>query len=64
MTNNLMQPEAFNTTSRYVYEVFENSYFEGMANHMYQPQLQLNKGNTTDTEVLHLSIAIKWFCLI
>ena len=30
-----------------------------MYGQLYQPQLQLNKGNTTYTEVLHLSIAIK-----
>ena len=39
----------------------DNPYFEGMINQIYPPELQLNKANTTDTEVpflyLHLSIA-------
>ena len=39
----------------------DNPYFEGMINRIYQPELQLNKANTSDTEapflVLHLSIA-------
>ena len=38
-----------------------NPYFEGMVNRIYPPELQLNKGNTSDTEApfldLHLSIS-------
>ena len=37
----------------------DNSYFEGMVNQIYPPELQLNKANTTHTEApfldLHLS---------
>ena len=39
----------------------ENPYFEGMANQIYPPELQLNKANTSDTEApfldLHPSIS-------
>ena len=39
----------------------DNPYFEGMVNQIYQPELQLNEANTTDTETpfldLHPSIA-------
>ena len=54
--------KAFNSTSRYLDTLFniDNPYFEGMVNHIYQPELQLNKANTSDTEApfldLHLSI--------
>ena len=38
-----------------------NPYFEGMVNRIYQPELQLNTANTSDTEApfldLHLSIS-------
>ena len=50
--------EAFNSTSRYLYD---NHYFEGMVKQIYPPELQLNKANNTDTEApfldLHFSIA-------
>ena len=55
--------EAFNSTSMYLDDHLNinNSYFEGMANQFYPPELQFNKANTTDTEApfldLHLSIA-------
>ena len=39
----------------------DTPYFEGMVNRIYQPELQLNKANTSDTEApfldLHLSIS-------
>ena len=39
----------------------DTPYFEGMVNRIYPPELQLNKANTSDTEVpfldLHLSIS-------
>ena len=39
----------------------DNSYFEGMVNRIYPPELQLNKAITSDTEApfldLHLSIS-------
>ena len=50
--------EAFNSTSRYLEDVLNigNPYFEGMVNQIYQPVLQLNKANTTDTEALFLDL--------
>ena len=39
----------------------DNPYFEGMVNQIYQPDLQLNKANTSDTKApfldLHLSMS-------
>ena len=55
--------KAFKSTSRYLYDLLniDNSYFEGMVNRIYPPELQLNKANTSDTEALfldlHLSIS-------
>ena len=55
--------EAFNSTFRYLDDLLniDNPYFEGMVNQMYPPELQLNKANTSDTEIpfldLHLSIS-------
>ena len=54
--------EAFNSTSRYSDDLLNiyNPNFEGMVNQIYQPELQLNKANTSDTEALldlHLSIS-------
>ena len=54
---------AFNPTSRYLDDLLniDNSYFEGMVNKVYPPELQLNKANTSDSEAplldLHLSIS-------
>ena len=44
--------EAFNSTSRYLDDLLniDNPYFEGMVKHIYPPELQLSKANTTDTE--------------
>ena len=55
--------EAFNSTSRYLDNLFniDNPYFEGMVNQIYPPELQSNTSNTSDTEApfldLHLSIS-------
>ena len=55
--------EVFISTSRYLDDLLniDNPYFEGMANRIYPPELQLNKANTSDTEApfldLHLSIS-------
>ena len=55
--------KAFNLTSRYLDDLLniDNLYLEGMVNQIYPPELQLNKANTSDTEVpfldLHLSIS-------
>ena len=54
--------KTFNSTSRYLDDLLniDNPYFEGMLNQNY-PIMQLNKTNTSDTEVpimdLHLSIS-------
>ena len=54
---------AFNSTCRYLVDLLtiDNPYFKGMVNQVYPPELQLNKSNTSDTEVpfldLHLSIS-------
>ena len=55
--------EALKSTSRYLDDLLniDNSYFEGMVNRIYPPELQLNKANTSDTGApfldLHLSIS-------
>ena len=52
--------EAFKSTSRYLDDLlnFENPYFEGMVNRIYPPELQLNKANTSDTEVPFLVLQL------
>ena len=51
--------KALNLTSRYLDDLLniDNSYFEGMVNQIYPPELQLNKANTSDTEASFLSIS-------
>ena len=41
--------KAFNSTSRYLDDLLniDNPYFEGMVNHIYPSELQLNKANTS-----------------
>ena len=43
--------EIFKSTSRYLDDLLniDNPYFEGMVNHIYPPELQVNKANTSDT---------------
>ena len=50
--------EAFNSSSRYLDYLLNinNPYFEGLVNHIYPPELQLNKANTSDTEALFLDL--------
>ena len=45
--------EAFNSTSRYLDDLLniDNIYFEQMGNRIYPAELQLNKTNSSDTEV-------------
>ena len=52
--------EAFYLTSRYLDDLLniDNPYFEGMVKQIYPPELQLNKANTTDTEILFLDLHI------
>ena len=58
--------EAFNSTSRYLDDLFniDNPYFEQMAGQIYPTELQLNKANSSDTEapflffVLDLNLSI------
>ena len=53
--------DAFNTSSRYLDDILNinNVYFDNMVSQIYPSELQLNKANTSDTEVafldLHLS---------
>ena len=55
--------KVFNSASRYLGDLLniDNPYFEGMVCRIYQPEQQLNKANTSDTEApfldLHLSIS-------
>ena len=55
--------EAFNSTSRYLDDLLNiyNNFFDSMVDHIYPPELQLNKANVSDTEAsfldLHLSIS-------
>ena len=54
--------EAFNSTSRYLYDLLyvDNPYFEQMVGHIYPTELQLNKAYSSDVEApfidLNLSI--------
>ena len=52
--------EAFKSTSRYLDDLsnIDNPYFEGMANRIYPPELQLNKAKTSDSEDPFLEISI------
>ena len=55
--------EAFNSTSRYLDDLLniDNTYFDGMVKQIYPSELQLNEGNSSDTEDpfldLHLTIS-------
>ena len=55
--------EAFNSTSRYLYDLLniDTRYFEGMVNQIYPTELQFNKANASDAEApfldLHLSVS-------
>ena len=50
--------KAFNSTSRYLDDllIIDNPYFEGIVNQIYPPELQMNKANTSDTEVPFLDL--------
>ena len=52
--------KAFNSTSRYLDDLLniDNPYFEGMVNQIYPPELQLNKANTLDTEVMLMTLIL------
>ena len=55
--------DAFDTTSRYLDDILniDSAYFDSMVSQIYPSELQLNRANTSDTEVafldLHLSIS-------
>ena len=44
--------EAFKSTCCYLDDLLniDNPFFEGIVDHIYPPELQLNKGNTPDAE--------------
>ena len=46
--------DAFNTTSRYLVDILNinNVYFDNIVSQRYPSELQLNKANISDTEVL------------
>ena len=50
--------EAFNSTSRYLDDLLDidNPYFEQMVGQIYPTELQLNKANSSDTEVSFLDL--------
>ena len=50
--------EAFNSTSRYLDDLFniDNPYFEQMVGQIYPTELHLNKANSSDTEALFLDL--------
>ena len=55
--------EAFNSTSRYLDDLLniDNPYFEQMVGQIYPTELQLNKANSSDTEVFGLELVNnKW----
>ena len=55
--------DAFDTTSRYLDDILniDNVYFDSLVSQIYPSELQLNRANTSDTDVafldLHLSIS-------
>ena len=50
--------EAFNSTFQYLDDLMsiDNSFFDSMVNHIYPSELQLNKGNVSDTEASFLDL--------
>ena len=53
--------DAFNTTSRYLDDVLNinNVYFDNMVSQIYPSELQLNKANTSDTNVAFLDVHVE-----
>ena len=61
--------EAFSSTSRYLDDLLniDNAYFDGLINHIYSPELQLNKPNSSDTEAAFFGctfIYCRWICFL
>ena len=59
--------EDFNSTSRYLDDLLniDNTFFDSMVNHIYPPELQLNKGHVSGTEASFFGLTffyIGWFC--
>ena len=56
--------EAFNSTSRYLDELFniDNTFFDSIVNHIYPSDLQLNRGNVSDLHFGFTFVYIRWFC--
>ena len=50
--------EAFNSTSRYLYDLLniDNIYFDQMVDRIYSTELQLNRANSSDTETPFLDL--------
>ena len=62
--------EAFRSMSKYLADLIniDNKYFDGLINHIYPSELQLNKTYSSETEApffdLHLSILDVFYCKI
>ena len=58
--NQTIISDAFNYTSIYLDDILNinNPYFEQMVDQIYPTELQFNKGNTSDTDVLFLDLPI------
>ena len=58
--NALKQVDAFNTTSRYLDDILNisNVYFDNMVSQIYPSELQMNKGNASDTEAAFLDLRL------
>ena len=66
--NNQAVIEAFNSTLRYLDDLFniDNPYFKQMVGQIYPTELRLNKANSFDTEALFLEVCVhyKWLSFI
>ena len=58
--------EAFNSTSRYLDDLFniDNNFFDIMVNHIYPSELQLNKAKVSDTETSFLNLHIYLYRMV
>ena len=55
--------EVFNSTSRYLDDLLniDNNYFDGLISQIYPSELQLNKANSSETEVPFFAFAFVYF---
>ena len=64
--DDISQAEAFNSTSRYLWDLLdiENRYFEGMVNQIYPTELQLNTMNASNIEAHIMDLQLSSFIQI